>query len=225
MNFTTHFPGAKIYKLETNYRSVPAVLHTANRIFRSKPKELRKVLHSGMYSLGEARRYPKPSKSHFNTQEDMVIWIQSQLSEVQKRHTIPPCKTALLFRVNQTLEWTREQFETSGIEEENFPVFSTIHGAKGLEFPVVFLCDLEEGVFPNYRLRKSQRIRNWNDVFRRYILRKKPPPIECDIDEETRLFYVGVTRAEKILYLLSCAQKYEHGRRKKYEGSRFLRLV
>ncbi|MBD3320239.1 MAG: AAA family ATPase [Chitinivibrionales bacterium] len=225
MNFETCFPGANIYKLQTNYRSIPKVLNAANRIFKEKPKQLRKVLRSGKYSAEESRQFPGPSKRMFKTQEDMVSWIHARACCIAAQYEIPVCKMALLFRTNQTLEWTKERYATPGIADEELPVFSTIHGAKGLEFPVVFLCDLEEGVFPNYRLRKSQKIRTWGDVFKRFVLQKKPPPPECDIDEETRLFYVGVTRAEKILYLLSCAQKYEHGRRKKYGASRFLRLV
>jgi DNA helicase II / ATP-dependent DNA helicase PcrA len=76
----------------------------------------------------------------------------------------------------------------------------TLHGAKGLEFPVVFVCGLEEGVFPHSR--------SMND------------PEE--IEEERRLCYVGVTRARERLYLAYAVHRRVHG----YgvgEPSRFLR--
>ncbi len=56
----------------------------------------------------------------------------------------------------------------------------TLHGAKGLEFPVVFLCGLNRGVLP-----------------------LEMPGRECDLPEERRLFYVGMTRAKDALYLLA----------------------
>ena len=55
----------------------------------------------------------------------------------------------------------------------------TIHSAKGLEFPVVFVVGLEEGLFPNQM-----------SIYDRE-----------DLEEERRLFYVAVTRAEKLLSL------------------------
>jgi len=56
----------------------------------------------------------------------------------------------------------------------------TLHGAKGLEFPVVFLCGLNEGLIP-FKARDGMQ----------------------DIDEEKRLFYVGVTRARDELVMLT----------------------
>ena len=56
----------------------------------------------------------------------------------------------------------------------------TLHGSKGLEFPVVFLCGLRQGLVPFVREGAA-----------------------CDIDEERRLFYVGMTRAADELYMTS----------------------
>jgi len=63
----------------------------------------------------------------------------------------------------------------------------TMHAAKGLEFPVVFICGVEEGMIP-------------------YTWR------ETDPDEERRLFYVALTRAEQRLYLTSAARRQVHGK-------------
>ena len=78
----------------------------------------------------------------------------------------------------------------------------TLHGAKGLEFPVVFLTGMEEGVFPHAR--------SLNDT--------------ADIEEERRLCYVGLTRAQKRLFLSYALHRRLHG----YglgEASRFLEEI
>ena len=66
----------------------------------------------------------------------------------------------------------------------------TLHSAKGLEFPVVIICGLEDGLFPISR--------NYNDP--------------DDLEEERRLFYVGMTRAKEKLYLLYAQSRHRFGR-------------
>jgi superfamily I DNA/RNA helicase len=88
----------------------------------------------------------------------------------------------------------------------------------------VFLCDLEEGVWPNYRLHRSDRVRTWADLVRWLFRRRRIDP-EADLAEERRLFYVGVTRAARRLYLLSARRKSVGGRTRRFEPSRFLGLL
>jgi DNA helicase-2/ATP-dependent DNA helicase PcrA len=76
----------------------------------------------------------------------------------------------------------------------------TIHSAKGLEFNRVFLVGLEEDLFPSQMMLQSQQ----------------------DLEEERRLFYVAVTRAEKKLMISYAEERYQFGRRKACEPSRFL---
>ena len=64
-------------------------------------------------------------------------------------------------------------------EDQDAVVLMTLHSAKGLEFPVVFLCGMEEGVFPSYRSSFE----------------------ESELEEERRLCYVGITRAQQRLYV------------------------
>lgn len=69
-------------------------------------------------------------------------------------------------------------------DNEDMVTLMTLHSAKGLEFPVVFLVGLEEGIFPGYKSIGEPK----------------------EIEEERRLFYVGITRAKRFLYL-TCAKK------------------
>ncbi len=85
-------------------------------------------------------------------------------------------------------------------EDADQVVMMTIHSAKGLEFPYVFLCGMEEGVFPGEMSKYSPD----------------------DMEEERRLCYVGITRAKKELYLSSSASRMLFGQTRRNEPSRFL---
>ena len=76
----------------------------------------------------------------------------------------------------------------------------TMHAAKGLEFPLIFIAGLEENLFPHSRVRES----------------------EDDLEEERRLCYVAITRAEKYLYLTHAMKRRVYGEELQTEPSRFL---
>ena len=79
----------------------------------------------------------------------------------------------------------------------------TLHAAKGLEFPVVFMAGLDEGIFPH--------LRSLN--------------VPSEMEEERRLMYVGVTRAEEKLYLTSAKRRQMWGEFKYYNPSRFIEEI
>jgi len=87
---------------------------------------------------------------------------------------------------------------------------TTLHGAKGLEFPVVFLIGAEEELLPHARSITPQA----NDV--------SDPDHVSDVSEERRLAYVGITRAEEMLYVTRCAWRRRHGKEVPRIPSRFL---
>ena len=83
----------------------------------------------------------------------------------------------------------------------------TLHSAKGLEFPIVFITGVEEGLLPISRAVEAE----FSD----------PLPLE----EERRLFYVGITRAQKVLYLTYAANRMSYGRYQSGVASRFLAAI
>lgn len=220
INFKSYFDGAEIVKLQTNYRSKPLILDMANRIFSDKPDIYKKVLVSGRY--GKNDRGVMPQKCMFTSQVDMALWIMHTAEQITAKTGIDISDMAALFRVNQTCNFMKS-LVCEKFPQNTHPQFLTVHRSKGLEYPVVFLCDLEEGVFPNYRISSGKKhVNSFVDLVKTWCSKSTS---ECDFEEEKRLFYVGVTRAMEYLYLLSCSCKMLYGRRHRFERSRFLRLV
>lgn len=94
--------------------------------------------------------------------------------------------------------------DIDGMENiSNNVTLMTLHSAKGLEFPTVFLAGLEEGIFPHQRTFNSN----------------------SELEEERRLMYVGVTRAEDKLYITSAKRRQMWGEYKYYNPSRFLEEI
>ncbi len=85
-------------------------------------------------------------------------------------------------------------------EEQDTVSLLTLHSAKGLEFPIVFLCGLEEGVFPSQRAMFEKE----------------------EVEEERRLCYVGITRAEKKLFLTHAQSRMMFGSTGFNRPSRFI---
>lgn len=88
-------------------------------------------------------------------------------------------------------------------EDDDAVVLMTLHSAKGLEFPIVFIPGMEESVFPG-----SQSVYS-----------------EEDLEEERRLAYVGITRAREKLYLLNARRRMLYGTTNRNQASRFLREI
>ena len=88
-------------------------------------------------------------------------------------------------------------------ETEDSVTLMTLHSAKGLEFPVVFLVGMEEGIFPGYKSIGEQK----------------------ELEEERRLCYVGITRAKQHLFLTCARQRTIFGSTSCNQVSRFLKEI
>ena len=93
-----------------------------------------------------------------------------------------------------------ESGENQGDAHEDCVQLMTLHSAKGLEFPLVFLCGVEEGLFPHHL--------SVEDPFR--------------LEEERRLCYVGMTRAMRKLYITYAERRRLHGNESFHRPSRFI---
>ncbi len=107
--------------------------------------------------------------------------------------------------------------------KENIVSLMTLHSAKGLEFDVVFLTGLEEGVLPT-----RWAIKKENNFYR--FLENKITEINyneniCSIEEERRLCYVGITRAKKTIYLTYSEERNVCGVKMRMLASRFLNEI
>ena len=143
--------------------------------------------------LGILRKFKEENSTDSRTRWENVNELLSALSEYSSSN-----KNAQL---EQYLEEVSLMSSVdSYAEEQNVVTFLTIHSAKGLEFPVVFISGCEEDIFPLSNKFSS----------------------DATVEEERRLFYVAVTRAERKVYLLHARSRYRFGEVAYQSRSRFL---
>jgi DNA helicase II / ATP-dependent DNA helicase PcrA len=108
-------------------------------------------------------------------------------------------KSLVAFLTDLALVADIDSLDDDGEEKDSITLM-TLHSAKGLEFPVVFLIGLEEGVFPHSRSLME----------------------EAEMEEERRLAYVGITRAEQTLFITNAQMRTLYGRTSMNPASRFI---
>ena len=110
--------------------------------------------------------------------------------------------TKLIILLNDLMLQT--DTETEEEANESKVTLMTIHAAKGLEFPVVFICGFEDGIFP---------------------LRSAIEQGADELEEERRLAYVAITRAEDLLFITNAQSRYQYGMRSANAESMFIKEI
>lgn len=130
------------------------------------------------------------------TRRDNVLELQNAIAYYQQNNKNPKLST---FLQEITLITDTDKYD----ESKPAVTLMTVHASKGLEFPVVFIVGLEENLFP-------MGARNGEDP---------------NIEEERRLFYVAITRAQKHLFFSHSKMRYKFGEEQRQARSRFLNEV
>jgi len=185
LNFADDFPGTRLIKLETNYRSTGHIVGLANDVISFSQKRYPKRL-----TADQGDGMPATWKV-LDDEEEEQQYVASKISEIEDKDSV-----AVLFRGHATANSMRSYLQTNGIpcrtpRNSRGVHLLTLHASKGLEFQTVFMPALEQDIMPH--------------------------AYGCQ-NEERRLFYVGLTRAKRELFLSSCRSRQERSK----EPSRFL---
>ncbi|MFO8098416.1 MAG: 3'-5' exonuclease [Salinibacter sp.] len=137
-----------------------------------------------------------------HTRENLRRWenVQELISALAEY--VESTEDATLSTFLQQVALMTDEDETADAGDDKVTLM-TLHAAKGTEFPVVFVAGLEEGLFPLEQATQEK----------------------AELEEERRLFYVGVTRAEERLYLSWARSRYRYGEQTSNTRSRFLEEV
>ena len=178
-------------KIKVKVQEFLEIIETVRKYGNEKPSEMAKYVYDAIdYENYLASKYPKDW-------EDRVANINelfNALREVERSG-----KTFLEFLEESSLAQAQDT-----IEETNSVKIMTVHASKGLEFPVVFIAGVDEGIFPSGR--------SFED----------PEALE----EERRLFYVAVTRAKEKLFITRSRFRTSYsGRPEETKESRFLKNI
>jgi DNA helicase-2/ATP-dependent DNA helicase PcrA len=125
--------------------------------------------------------------------------LDELLSVTKNFEEVNEDKSLVAFLTDLALVADIDSLDEDGEKTDSITLM-TLHSAKGLEFPVVFLIGLEEGVFPHSRSLME----------------------EAEMEEERRLAYVGITRAEQTLFITNAQMRTLYGRTSMNPASRFI---
>ncbi|WP_457623271.1 ATP-dependent helicase [Persephonella sp.] len=178
-------------KVKMRIQEFIEIIDTVKKYGNEKPSEMAKFVYDAInYEEYLSGKYPKDWEDRVANVEELF----NALKEIEKSE-----KTFVQFLEENSLSQAQDN-----ISDDNSVKIMTVHSAKGLEFPVVFIAGLEDGIFPSGRA--------FEDVEQ--------------LEEERRLFYVAVTRAKQKLFLTY--SKFRTGYNSQYletKPSRFLKDI
>ena len=156
-----------------------------------------KILEMSQYRLEMQRENTIESKARLENIEEFLSVTMDFEKRNEDKSLISFLTDLALIADIDTLDKDKPE------EEQDAVVLMTMHSAKGLEFPVVFIIGMEEGVFPHSRAFADNE----------------------ELEEERRLAYVGITRAEQELFLTCARMRTLFGRTAANAPSRFLQEI
>ncbi len=158
---------------------------------------VRDVIHGIHYEewLYESSPSPKAAEMRMQNVSTLYRWVTEMLEGDAKEDQAPMTLPEVVARLTlrDMLERNEEEAELDQVQ------LMTLHASKGLEFPYVFLIGMEEGLLPH-----------------------QVSIDEDNVDEERRLAYVGITRAQTELTFILCKERRQFGESVRPEPSRFL---
>ncbi len=156
---------------------------------------VRDLLHGLDYQswLFETSASPKAAEMRMKNVDQLFSWMAEMLEGDDLNEPMTLAQVVTRFTLRDMTERGEEAEELDQVQ------LMTLHASKGLEFPYVFLVGMEEGILPH-----------------------QSSIDEDNVDEERRLAYVGITRAQKSLFFTLCRERRQYGELIRPEPSRFL---
>ncbi|NME35432.1 MULTISPECIES: ATP-dependent helicase [Fusobacterium] len=154
-------------------------------------------LFNELIQLTEYKKYLETNYEDYDTRIENIEELRNSIFELEK---IIDNLTLREYLENVSLVSATDDLD----EEKEYVKLMTIHNSKGLEFPVVFLVGLEDEVFPN-----TTKVIIDNE----------------QLEEERRICYVAITRAEERLFLSFASQRYNYGKEQFMTPSRFIKEI
>ena len=182
IEFQKHFPGSKVIKLDTNYRSTANIVDASNEVIKFNKFKVEKEIFA--IKKSSAKICVQAGLSEDDNVEFAVNEVSRLYDEGLKVEDI-----LFLYRRTKMMDPFRDEFKRQGLRFTG----KTIHGAKGLEAKIVFIIGLTDGPggFPDV----------W--LLDRIFQAIKKSEYDLLLEEERRLFYVALTRAKEKVYLIT----------------------
>lgn len=213
INFDKYHPKGTVLTLAQNYRSTGNILDAANAVISCN--RMRKI--KALWTKNGAGNSVLCYEAHDENDEANFI-CRSIIQEMKSVRT--PWDIAILYRTSAQSAALEDALGSHRIPYQVFDdsafngqreivgiptctpmvTLMTLHNAKGLEFPIVFIAGVAEGLLPHSRSEESEE----------------------DLEEERRLFYVGITRAIKRLIITYAKERNLYGYRQECIASRFI---
>jgi ATP-dependent DNA helicase UvrD/PcrA len=231
LRFAEDYPAAQQVRLSRNYRSLAPILKAAAEVLDGRGTEnILRTERSGANPIKIIRLPNSVTEGEYIVRTIDAAMGGASFFSLDSRGIAGQDRDlgfrdfAILFRLNAVGDSLEEAFKSSGIpyqrarrsspseEAEAFDpraeavALMTIHASKGLEFPVVFVAGCEEGIIP-------------------YCPPGESKGLISDADEERRLLYVAMTRAEHELFMTRAHSRTLHGRKVENSGSSFLKTI